>query len=139
MNTNLEQIIYTSIASPDVNGGDVFEIIAQASMRNKDRGITGILTFVRGRFFQAIEGSKEELDKLLQSLERDARHHSLKILHRRPIIERQFENWAMKRLDVKDIGSARREIRGLLAHHSDARTILSSFESFLNDESSKAA
>ncbi|NVE95405.1 BLUF domain-containing protein [Altererythrobacter lutimaris] len=139
MSTSLEQIIYTSIASPDVHGGDVFDIIAQASKRNKDRGITGILTFVRGRFFQAIEGSKEELDKLLRSLERDGRHHSLRVLNRRVISERQFENWAMKRLAVKDIASARREITSLLGHHADAKTILSSFESFLKNESNKAA
>ena len=123
----MEQIFYTSIASSKVNGGDVFDIISDASARNRQREITGVLTFVSGCFFQAIEGPTSSLDSLLASLKRDPRHHSMQIVRRWSVSERQFPDWHMHRLSVDDVESATERFRALLSHHPDSEDILQSF------------
>lgn len=127
----MQQLIYTSIAAPGIDGGDVFKIVETAALKNRSRDITGVLAFIEGRFFQAVEGPGEELNRLMCDLRHDRRHHSIKIMWRRRIAARQFEFWNMKRLMVRDGHLARTEFERLLTCHDDMRSILSQFERFL--------
>jgi Sensors of blue-light using FAD len=94
----MEQLVYVSLPSASVGGGDVFDIIQKSATRNSARGITGFLLFAEGLFFQCIEGSTAALDGLMADLARDPRHYAITELSRRPITDRAFPNWAMKRV-----------------------------------------
>lgn len=94
----MEQLIYVSLPSASVGGGDVFDIIQKSASRNTARGITGFLLFAEGLFFQCIEGTSAALDGLMSDLARDPRHHAITELSRKPISERAYPNWAMKRV-----------------------------------------
>lgn len=96
----MERLVYVSTASPSLAGGDVFDIIQKSSLRNPDRGITGFLCMVSGLFFQYIEGETLALDKLLDDLSHDQRHHSISILGRWATNQRAFPAWKMKRLHL---------------------------------------
>lgn len=98
----MEQLIYVSTASRSVGGGDVFDIIQKSSARNAQRGVTGFLVFAAGVFVQFVEGEGAALDTLLQDLARDPRHHSVRVLDRRPCERRAFPGWKMKRLLVSE-------------------------------------
>jgi len=114
MTSAMEQLIYVSTARASVAGGEVFDIIRQSSLRNPQRGITGFLVFTNGLFFQYVEGSAPALDTLLDDLSRDPRHHSITILYRRPLAERAFPGWKMKRLPMADHAVLARDMVGQL-------------------------
>lgn len=127
----MQQLIYTSKASPDFTGGDVFDIIQKAASKNRKQDITGVLAITQGRFFQALEGPGEKLDALMSVIEKDRRHHSLSVLMRRPITERQFPDWSMRRFEIDDPREAQSEFHELLSRHHDAEAILRGFERFI--------
>lgn len=135
----MEQIIYTSVAAPDLDAGEVFKILAEARERNRDRDITGMLVIVDGRFFQAIEGPEANIARLMTSLKADRRHESIRVLRRRPIAQRQFPDWSMKRFRVRDAVIARNFFQELMERNEDASKVLSEFKAFVDDQSGAAA
>lgn len=136
---SLEQLIYTSIAAPTLDAGDVFKIVEKSSQNNVARGVTGVLAFVNRHFFQAVEGMAEDLDELLGVLAKDPRHHSMKIMQRKPIAERQFARWWMQRLAVRDTEAAQALFERLMAENADAEVILSQFEGSIRNSVSGGA
>ncbi|WP_394730253.1 BLUF domain-containing protein [Altererythrobacter sp. GH1-8] len=128
----MEQLIYSSIASPDLSGGDIFEIVSKAAVKNRDLEVTGMLAVAKGRFFQALEGPGGELDALMARIERDRRHHSLTVLSRRKSGARLFPRWSMQRFDIDDEEEARRRIFELIGSQADAKAVLACFTAFLN-------
>ena len=127
----MEQLVYQSRAGDDFTHGDVFEIIRTSARRNLDRGITGFLLFKDDRFLQLIEGERSDLDTLLEDLKLENRHCDLEILQRRPIAERRFEHWVMKRIVANMSASDLRMVKQSLA---EADPLHSLFEDFLEVE-----
>lgn len=128
----MDQLIYSSIASPDVSGGDIFEIVSKAATKNRDREVTGMLAVAKGHFFQALEGPAEEIDALMAKIERDQRHHSLTVLSRRETIARLFPRWSMQRFEIDDQEEARERLFSLVGSESEAKAVLACFITFLN-------
>lgn len=135
----MEQIIYTSIASPLLGGGEVFKIVSDAAQKNYRLEITGMLVIVQGRFFQALEGPSENLADLLRALDNDPRHHSFRLLRRKTIETRQFPNWSMRRFRIDDARVARRVFRDLLKTTENAALILEKFAKFVENRAELAA
>lgn len=92
------QITYTSIAASILASEEVFRIIETSAKNNMRDDLTGFLVFSENRFFQYVEGPEDAVDALLEKLEHDRRHHSIRILKRAEIEERVFPRWKMKRL-----------------------------------------
>ena len=90
-------ILYSSVASRDLDSGDLFEIIEASAKRNPWRDVTGFLIFDGREFLQYVEGPDAALDVLMETIARDRRHHSLRVLHRAPCDRRLFPKWAMRR------------------------------------------
>lgn len=86
------RLIYTSRMAPLV---DLQALVAQAQENNLVLGITGALTTLEGNFFQYLEGDAAAVDRLFQTIQRDARHFRVKILERREIPRRLFADWTM--------------------------------------------
>jgi hypothetical protein len=62
-------LVYCSQVTPGVDSADVDAIIAASRRRNAVLGITGILVFGSGVFFQWIEGPKAEVMQLVELIE----------------------------------------------------------------------
>lgn len=135
----MEQVIYTSIASPLLDSGEVFKIVSDAAQKNRRLEITGMLVVVQQRFFQAIEGPPQSIESLIASIKDDPRHHSLRILRRRTIAGRQFPRWSMRRFQIGDVKTARRVFRDLMNSTDDAASVLRRFEAYLSSDSDLAA
>ena len=75
-----------------------------AQRRNLARGVTGVLVFDNGVFFQLIEGPAAQIRKLISTLHSDPRHYDVVSLdwseERR---ERLYPNWEMERVTADDI------------------------------------
>ncbi len=127
----MEQLVYASTAAPAVAGGDVFNIIEQSSRRNPQRGVTGFLVFVNGTFLQYVEGPGTSLDMLLADLERDSRHHSIRVIDRRPRETRAFPKWTMKRVSIIDNSKSADDLLVQLRGFGMPPEVLQSVKQFL--------
>lgn len=111
------QIIYisrsTSAPQNAAQGVDpvVSRILAKSRTNNRKNGLTGVLYFGNGCFFQCLEGEEHAIDALYARLEQDERHRDLKLLSRTTIASPQFQEWSMKYVP------AEKEMTALLQRH----------------------
>jgi methanogenic corrinoid protein MtbC1 len=72
------------------------DLTLTAQVRNEREGITGLLLYDEGRFFQWLEGSAESLKRLMDSIRRDSRHVDVQVLRDCPTPSRRFTGWSLK-------------------------------------------
>ena len=89
------QLIYSSWAKPDLDMADLALMLAESRVRNRARGITGVLILVDGVFFQILEGEKDNVLALMETIKRDPRHSGVKVYHEGETDERAFASWSM--------------------------------------------
>ena len=100
----LYTFVYCSRAAEGVDDAEVDRLITAAQAHNRTVGITGVLTFGTGVFFQWIEGPTAEVKKLMANLHGDARHYDIVTLDQsEEKRERLYPNWQMERVDADDI------------------------------------
>lgn len=95
MSSQLIQRIYTSAAREDFKAEGLVELLRGARERNADRGVTGMLLYAEGSFFQVLEGEADAVDALYARIERDQRHGQVTLIIREPIPKRNFDDWTM--------------------------------------------
>ena len=82
------------------------KIIATARHHNPRFGITGLLVFGSGVFFQWLEGSKDNVTSLFKMISADARHSDVVLLTQEDEFrERLFPNWDMELVEAEDISA----------------------------------
>jgi hypothetical protein len=89
------RLIYASKVTEPINAD---ALLAQAQRNNPGHGITGGLAILNGVYLEYLEGSEEEVERLFERISRDVRHTNIKVLERRPISRRMFNNWSMATL-----------------------------------------
>jgi len=99
---SLFRIVYVSDA---VGGaGDsllaLIDIIGVSDRNNRRDHLTGVLMRRGGRFFQAIEGARIDLDRLMGRIRADRRHANIRILADAPIEQRLFAGQPMAQLEA---------------------------------------
>jgi hypothetical protein len=100
----LETFVYCSRASEGVGDVEVDRIIEFSQRRNAARGVTGMLVYGNGVFFQWVEGPPTEVRNLIASLHGDSRHHDIVELDRSvDKRERLYPGWEMERVEADDI------------------------------------
>ena len=100
----LETFVYCSRASEGVGDVEVDCLIEFSQRRNAARGITGVLVFGNGVFFQWVEGPPAEVQTLVTKLHGDSRHHDIVELDRSvDKRERLYPGWEMERVEADDI------------------------------------
>ena len=100
----LHTFVYCSRAAEGVDDVQVGRIVESAQRRNLARGITGVLVFGSGVFFQWIEGPPAQMQNLIASLYDDARHYDIVPLDRsEEKRERLYPTWEMEKVGADDI------------------------------------
>ena len=100
----LYTFVYCSRAAEGVDDAEVNRLIDSAQRYNLTCGITGMLVFGSGVFFQWIEGPAVEVRKLMASLHGDPRHYDIVPLDQsEEKRERLYPNWQMERVGTDDI------------------------------------
>ena len=96
--------VYCSRAAEGVDDAEVDRIIEAAQRHNLTCGITGVLVFGSGVFFQWVEGPAAEVKTLITSLHGDPRHYDIVALDQsEEKRERLYPNWQMERVGADDI------------------------------------
>ena len=93
---NLSTIVYHSKASVNFSELDLLYLLAGSRARNRAEGLTGVLVFDRGMFFQWIEGPNLPLQRVWNSIRKDTRHEDIKVLADLSIPTRVFHDWHMQ-------------------------------------------
>ena len=89
------QLIYTSAALKLMDDEELDSILLDARAGNAKAGVTGMLLYAEGTFFQVLEGDGPVVRALFERISADTRHRGVIKLVEREISERTFSEWSM--------------------------------------------
>lgn len=93
---DLSALVYRSRATAPQSDIDLFCLLAQARQLNEKAGLSGMLLYDRGWFFQWLEGPTAALGKTWTRIRRDPRHRDLTIIADQPVPVRLYSDWNMR-------------------------------------------
>ena len=99
----LVRLLYASRAAAPVKNNVVDSILSQSIKHNPKLGITGLLCYSEDLFLQLLEGGRDEVCELYNTIVRDERHTNVRILSYQEISERHFGGWTMGHVDVSTV------------------------------------
>ncbi len=100
----LYNVVYCSRASDGIDEAAVARIIETSRRWNPAQGITGLLVFGSGIFFQWLEGPRDNVTQLMANLKKDPRHQDVVPLSAvEEVRERLFPDWDMELVTSDDI------------------------------------
>ncbi|OUD09272.1 hypothetical protein BVC71_11285 [Marivivens niveibacter] len=92
---SIVRLIYVSIANADLNADDVVHILDNAKRRNEVNGLTGMLLFDEGQFWQVLEGEALFVQRTYERICLDKRHTNITTLSFEENIEPKFKDFSM--------------------------------------------
>lgn len=93
--TSLHRLIYVSAASGNMTLERLDAILKSARTNNETAGVTGLLLFHEGSFFQTLEGPKPAVERIFARIQADPRHAHVIVLQNTLVDGRAFPNWSM--------------------------------------------
>lgn len=96
----LVRCLYASRTKADQSAEILTQILESSRKHNPQRGITGVLLTTNLYFVQLLEGGRDEVNQLYNSIVRDERHHEVRMLVYEEITERRFESWSMGKVNM---------------------------------------
>ena len=114
--------VYASRAASALTAPMIEDILEKSRVNNPAHGITGILCYSGDVFIQVLEGARDEVCELYNSIVRDQRHANVRIIVFEEIRERKFCNWTMGHVDLSKVNP------GLLLKYHE-RAVLDPFTS----------
>jgi hypothetical protein len=88
-------VAYTSEAKPSMTADDIDRLLVSARSNNAALGITGVLLFGDGRFFQYFEGTRRCMDDVYARIRESSLHRDVAELEHRQLEQRLFNRWFM--------------------------------------------
>jgi hypothetical protein len=103
----LVRLLYVSKAADGKVTPELTEsIMASARAYNLENGVTGVLCYGGDIFIQAIEGGRDEINRLYGMILRDGRHCDVVLLHYEEIQERRFGGWTMGHVNLAKLNTS---------------------------------
>lgn len=96
----LVRLLYAS-RSAEALTPEVVDGILNASRKvNPAHGITGLLCYSGDIFMQVLEGGRDAVNELYNTISRDPRHRDVVLLQYEEITERRFAGWTMGQVNL---------------------------------------
>jgi hypothetical protein len=95
MSSPLIQLIYASAAVREFGSRELTELLQVSRANNARLGLTGMLLYAEGSFFQVLEGEVDVVQGLYYRIEVDPRHAQVTQIILEPIPRRSFDTWTM--------------------------------------------
>ena len=89
------EIFISAVSSQNFTIEQIKEAVEELSARNIGLGITGLLIFNKGEFYQILEGEKEVLLGMMDQVKNDPRHGAVHIIWEGDIPSRGYKNWGL--------------------------------------------
>jgi hypothetical protein len=99
----LVRLLYASRPAAPPTDSVVDAILQQSRKNNSRQGITGMLCFSDQFFVQVLEGGRDEVCELYNTIVRDVRHAGVRILLYDEIAERRFGSWTMGQVAIEKV------------------------------------
>jgi len=99
----LVRLLYASRATRPITSAAHESILEQSRAHNPKLGITGVLCYSDDVFIQVLEGGRDEVCELYNTIVRDERHQNVRILSFEEIRERRFGNWTMGQVNLAKV------------------------------------
>ncbi len=112
--------VYASRAAEPMQASLVDAILDESRRHNAAKGITGILCYSGDTFIQVLEGGRDEVCELFNTIVRDERHTQVRLLVYEEISERKFSQWTMGQVNLSSVNP------GLLLKYHE-RAVLNPF------------
>lgn len=81
---------------------NVGRILQASRTNNARRGVGGVLFYGDGCFFQCLEGERDIVKPLLETIRQDKRHTDIRVVSEQSAKQRYFEDWTMKYTSIND-------------------------------------
>lgn len=98
-------LLYRSVSfidTPEVINS-VWEILRVSHKNNSRDGLTGLLVYDQGRFFQVLEGCAESIEACYSRIMSDSRHKNIETLSNHDMSPRMFSRWSMGFVDAYEL------------------------------------
>ena len=92
---DLMHCVYASAATRPFETSELTALLQAARIHNDAAGLTGMLLYTEGSFFQVLEGAPDAVEALYARIERDKRHEQVTKIVAEAIPGRSFANWTM--------------------------------------------
>lgn len=89
------QLIYVSTAVEQMSSDQLRELLSVSRQNNIKDGVTGMLLYHEGSFFQVLEGDEDAVLRVFRRVEGDDRHRMVTVLLEQQVEERAFGDWSM--------------------------------------------
>jgi hypothetical protein len=93
---SVAMMVYRSRAVSMLSDGELELLLQKAQVRNRSEGLTGLLIYDQGNFFQWLEGPAAGLARVWESIKHDPRHRDPQVLRAQTIPKRFFGGWDMR-------------------------------------------
>ncbi len=105
------RLIYRSISTAEVVSNQTLrDLERKSSERNAKEGITGLLVLSGNIFLQVLEGSALDVTGLFGRIIPDKRHRQVELVTFESGIERYFDDWNMRLVDLDDLPGEKRTL-----------------------------
>ena len=105
------RLIYRSVATVDVVSNQTLsELERLASDFNAKHDITGLLVLSGNTFLQVLEGNSREITELFGHIQADQRHNQVELIMFEPAVDRLFDDWNMRLVDLYDLPGEKRAL-----------------------------
>lgn len=88
-------LVYISSAVKPMNYDELTALLRQCRDSNGKRNLTGMLLYQDQTFMQMLEGEKQVVEDVFDSIKTDSRHTGIHIVHSGEIDQRNFADWSM--------------------------------------------
>lgn len=109
----LVRLLYASRPAKPLSTPMVESIMERSRENNPRQGITGLLCFSDEIFIQVLEGGRDAVCELFNTIVRDDRHLNVRILMYEEIAERRFGGWTMGQVNIARVNPS------ILLKHSE--------------------
>lgn len=96
----MRRIVYLSASRGMLSEADIHQILNVSWRNNAADGITGMLAYHDGAFFQVVEGPDPAVDTLMARISQDPRHRNLLTLWSGQVTSPSFPEWTMAFLSL---------------------------------------
>ena len=135
------QLTYISSIAHPMSTEELVGLLQTCLANNQRDDVTGMLLFGNDTFLQTLEGEKETVDRLYETILQDPRHNNVKSLTNKTVETRQYPDWNMgfKRVSDKelkhvdgliDFSEKKFTFKYLSDHADDARRLMDHFSSW---------
>lgn len=89
------QIVYVSTATREYDRDELERILAVSRKNNSVDGVTGMLCYHGGTFFQMLEGERDKVERVMKRVAQDNRHYGVMVLLEQEVESRDLPDWSM--------------------------------------------